>query len=244
MESIKTLKKYNQLSLIVLFLLGGFATYSQISPEVYAHRTNNNGKEITHQLKLTKDYLLYTIYESNPVNFIKTIGGFYKINTQKIKVVLEFNSNYKTDSLKIWSAPITKENNNLILELSDKKVFKPEPKPTQDLDGVWLFATRGPNNGQDRRGEENSRKTLKFLSNGTFQWIAYDTNSFEFSGTGGGSYSANKGVYTEYIEFFSRDSSRVGATLEFNYELMGNDWHHTGKNSKGEPMYEIWARRQ
>lgn len=112
------------------------------------------------------------------------------------------------------------------------------------MDGTWLFATRGPDEGQERRGEKSSRKTLKFLKDGTFQWIAYDTDSFRFSGTGGGSYKANDGSYTEQIEFFSRDSSRVGATLEFNYELKETDWHHTGENSKGEPMYEIWAKRQ
>jgi hypothetical protein len=50
-------------------------------------------------------------------------------------------------------------------------------------------------------------------------------------------------VYTETIEYFSRDNSRVGAHLEFQYEVKGTDWHHTGLNSKGEPLYEIWARR-
>tara|TARA_R110000764_G_scaffold4148_5_gene17288 strand:+ start:589 stop:834 length:246 start_codon:yes stop_codon:yes gene_type:complete len=77
----------------------------------------------------------------------------------------------------------------------------------------------------------------------TFQWIAYDTESFKFSGTGGGSYSSLNEIYKEQIEFFSKDNSRVGAELEFNYKLKGNDWHHTGKNSKGEPMYEIWSKR-
>ena len=103
----------------------------------------------------------------------------------------------------------------------------------------------------DREGEcdatrmpiEKPRKTLKFLLDGRFQWIAYNTDSFEFHGTGGGAYTSENGIYTENIGYFSRDNTRVGATLEFNYELKGNDWHHTGKNSKGEPMYEIWAKR-
>ena len=66
----------------------------------------------------------------------------------------------------------------------------------------------------------------------------------QFKGTGGGNYTSKDGVYTENIEYFSRDNSRVGASLEFNYEVKENDWHHTGNNSKGEPMYEIWARRK
>ncbi len=87
-------------------------------------------------------------------------------------------------------------------------------------------------------------KPLKFLKDGRFQWIAYDTDGMQFKGTGGGSYTSKDGVYTENIEYFSRDNSRVGASLQFKYEIKGDDWHHTGNNSKGEPMYEIWARRK
>ena len=39
------------------------------------------------------------------------------------------------------------------------------------------------------------------------------------------------------------DDSRVGAKLVFAYGIKEGYWHHTGKNSKGEPMYEIWAKR-
>jgi hypothetical protein len=66
----------------------------------------------------------------------------------------------------------------------------------------------------------------------------------KFSGTGGGRYTAKDGAYFETILYFSRDNSRVGAVLDFSYELKENDWHHRGKNSRGEPMYEIWARRE
>jgi hypothetical protein len=106
-----------------------------------------------------------------------------------------------------------------------------------------MFATRGPDTGQERRGDSQPRKTLKFLSEGYFQWIAYNVETMSFSGTGGGRYAADQGVYTEVIEFFSRDDSRVGAELSFEFERKGADWHHKGNNSKGEPMYEIWSVR-
>ena len=85
---------------------------------------------------------------------------------------------------------------------------------------------------------------MKILSGTRFQWIAYNTETMEFSGTGGGRYAADNGTYTEMIQFFSRDDSRVGAELSFQFERQGNDWHHTDSNSRGEPMYEIWAIRQ
>lgn len=57
----------------------------------------------------------------------------------------------------------------------------------------------------------------------------------------GGTYSAVKGIYTENITFFSRDNSRVGAELSFEFAVKNGDWHHSGKSSKGDPIYEIWS---
>ena len=48
------------------------------------------------------------------------------------------------------------------------------------------------------------------------------------------------GKYTEHIEFFSRDSSRVGASLGFDGKIENGAWHHSGLSSRGEPIYEIW----
>ena len=84
---------------------------------------------------------------------------------------------------------------------------------------------------------------MKILSGTRFQWIAYNVETKQFMGTGGGTYTTVDGKYTENIEFFSRDDNRVGASLEFNYKLKEGKWHHSGKSSKGDPMYEVWSRR-
>jgi hypothetical protein len=85
---------------------------------------------------------------------------------------------------------------------------------------------------------------MKMLIDGHFQWIAFNRETFEFSGTGGGKYIADPtGTYIEQIEFFSRNPARVGAKLPFKYQLKGNDWFHKGSSSSGEPMHEIWTRR-
>ena len=236
-------RKYGKGILVFLLFLVGLSAYSQVVPGVYLHEIVQKGTKTVHQLKLGQDYLIYTVYEEHPAKFFKSIGGFYHMDQDTIRVDLEFNSNYEIDSLKTWAAPLRTENKNLVLTLDSNKVFKKEPHLMQPLDATWLFATRGPDTGQERRGAENSRKTLKFLKDGTFQWIAYDTDSMKFSGSGGGSYTSLNGVYTEHIAFFSRDNARVGASLEFRYEVKGEDWHHTGSNSKGEPLYEIWTKR-
>ncbi|WP_339841400.1 hypothetical protein [uncultured Maribacter sp.] len=244
------IKKYSLTRHSIIILLSFFfhlMANGQISSGVYADTLINNGSKRVHQVKINDNYFIYTVYETEPANFIKTLGGFTQIEkTDSIDlmvVLLEFNSDYEKDSISKLSIPVKMIGEKLHMSWFQELTPKPTKSHSQDLDGEWLFATRGPDTGQDRRGEESSRKTLKFLRDGTFQWIAYDTESFRFSGTGGGNYSTNDGIYKEEILFFSKDNSRVGAQLEFNYELQGDDWHHTGKNSKGEPMYEIWSKR-
>ena len=232
--------------IVICFILGSTALVcAQIEPGVYISDSNN----IRHELKIDDDYMVYSEYQQSPPKFIRTLGGFSREEEaagKRLVVLLEFNSDYEKDSLRMLSIPMEIDGKNLILDWKSKMTFTPLPIPKklQDLHGAWLFATRGPDEGQERRGEENPRKTLKFLQDGRFQWIAYNTDTFEFFGTGGGSFSSEDGKYVENIEFFSRDDSRVGATLEFDYELKDGDWHHTGKNSKGEPLYEIWALRK
>ena len=247
MRTFENIKSLRHTVLIVLFISGSFMVNGQVIEGIYMDTSSYNGSKRIHQVKINDGYFIYNEYENNPPNFIRTLGGFTKIkktdHATLLIVSLEFNSNYEQDSIKQLSLPVKMVGEKLQLNWFEDVTLEPIETHIQDLDGAWLFATRGPDTGQERRGEESSRKTLKFLKDGTFQWIAYDTESFKFSGTGGGRYTAQNGKYTETIEFFSRDADRVGAVLEFNYDIEGSDWHHTGKNSKGEPMYEIWARR-
>ena len=236
MKSLPILKTI----LFSIVLLTSAPIFAQISTGIYIADL----EDVRHELKMTDDYMIHTIYVKDPARFIKTEGGFYESDGAEIHVKLEFNSNYDADSVSSLHIPFAIEGSQLILGTSPRLVFTLLDPVAQELDSQWLFATRGPDKGQERRGEANTRKTLKFLKDGRFQWIAYDTDGMQFKGTGGGSYTSKDGVYTENIEYFSRDNSRVGASLQFKYEIKGDDWHHTGNNSKGEPMYEVWARRK
>ncbi len=214
-------------------------SHAQITPGVYF----SSNDDVNYELKLTDNYLVLNTYESEPARFLQSIGGYYQLEDDEIKVDLEFNSEYEKDSIRHVDIPYQYEGGILIFRMEPELVFNKMDDKDQELDGAWLFATRGPDEGQDRRGDMNPRKTLKILMDGRFQWIAYNVDDMRFFGTGGGGYVSEDGEYVESIEFFSRDDSRVGAQLPFNYEIKGDDWHHTGLNSKGEPMYEIWSRR-
>ncbi len=72
---------------------------------------------------------------------------------------------------------------------------------------------------------------MKLLSGTRFQWIAYNIETKMFMGTGGGTYTTIDGKYTENIEFFSRDNSKAGLSLEFNYLIEDDEWNHSGFSS-------------
>ena len=199
--------------------------------QVYNFSSLSNGKNITHKIMLDENYFVETQYLTKTAEFILTRGGYYnKTKSNIIKVNLEFNSNFLKDSLKLFQ-----------IEKKDSWI-KSFGKPI-DLNGKWLMAGRITDEGEKRRDISKPRKTMKFLKNGNFQWIAFNTETFQFFGSGGGTYSAKNGIYTENIQFFSRNNNSVGKILPFNYSLKGVDWHHSGKSSKGDPIYEIWTKR-
>lgn len=85
---------------------------------------------------------------------------------------------------------------------------------------------------------------MKILSGTRFQWIACNVETKEFFGTGGGNYTTLNGKYTENIEFFSRDSTRVGMSLTFDFSLENGEWRHKGLSSKGDPIDEVWTPQE
>jgi len=207
-----------------------FLVLINLHAQVYSYETKQNGKTVTHRILMDDSYLVETQYVAQPPEFILTRGGFYTQTEKDILVDFEFNSNFEKDGLKQ-------------MKLHSSKKWKLLSTPPQELKGKWLMAGRMTDQGERRRDTSGPRKTMKFLLDGFFQWIAFNTDTFQFFGTGGGYYTTEAGNYTEHIEYFSRDNSRVGARLPFQYELKGSDWHHQGFSSKGDPMHEIWSKR-
>lgn len=240
--SMRTLVPKTIFPFLVL-LFSALTAIAQPDRGVYLAKEIRDSGIRHHLLKISSDYLIHSIYDADPAHFIRTRGGYFRMDEDDIKITLEFDSEKTTEAERELTWNYGFSDGYLILNGNTALPYTQEPEFEQPIDGQWLFATRGPDTGQERRGDENPRKTLKFLMDGYFQWIAYNTETFEFFGSGGGRYAAENGNYTEVIEFFSRDNTRVGAELGFEFERKGNDWHHSGLNSKGEPLYEIWTLR-
>lgn len=188
------------------------------------------------------DYFAYGTREVGNNNFINAAGGEFVLEGSEYSETRDFDTEdpnivgkeQKYD-LK-WDG----EDRVVISNEASKEVWQRISNKEDDLTGNWVIT------GRERDGEmqtmtPGNRRTVKILGGGRFQWIAFNSASKEFSGTGGGTYTAEDGKYTENIEFFSRDNRRVGASLDFDYEVKDGKWHHRGESSKGEPIYEIWS---
>ena len=217
--------KMKKIILNLTIIIFTVTTYSQSN--VYSYSENG----IINRIIIDNNYLVMTSYKDDSNKFIKTIGGFYNKQGNRFNMSLEFNSNFKNDS-------ISK------IEIEKKANWKKISLKKNDLQGKWLMVGRVRNGNEQRRNLDRPRKTMKFLINGYFQWIAFNTETFQFSGSGGGKYITKDGKYIESIEYFSRDDSKVGLNLEFDYELINKEWNHKGFSSKGDPLHEIWVVRK
>lgn len=202
------------------------------------HYSGENGEE--GQLIFTEKHFALTLYKGN--QFLYTKGGKWKIAIDHKSILLEWEFNTEETGFVGKSDTYPLEVNKDYLTINDKQWVRTDDTTPGKLKGAWLII------GRKRNGEMNTmtpgaRKTMKILSGKYFQWIACNSETGEFFGTGGGNYSTENGIYTEKINFFSKDSSRVGATLAFDFDIKEGNWHHSGKSSKGDPIYEIWTER-
>ncbi len=185
------------------------------------------------------------LYDHTGKKFIATWGGSWEHSKGILTETQEFN----TADPSLVGAKVVRDctigKNTLKLTSGDKRqafTHTDDGTPGQ-LSGAWLITGR-MNDGKASKITPGARRTMKILSGTRFQWIAYNTETKEFFGTGGGTYTTVDGAYTETLEFFSRDNSRVGTSLNFQFRIEDGRWRHSGLSSKGEPIDEYWSKRE
>lgn len=189
----------------------------------------------------TENYLTYTMYDSDAQTFTQSWGGTYKLVDDGALVNVEFSS---ANAAEVGTGKTIKMRiiGNESLKISTLNFRKTDNANETPLAAAWQISQRATPTGEMQPMKPGARKTLKVLTGSRFQWIAMNTETGEFSGTGGGTYTLENGIYTEKIEFFSRDGTRVGASLSFNAEVDEKDWQHSGKSSKGQTIKEVWSK--
>ncbi len=194
-------------------------------------------------LTFTDNYVMHTAYE--PDRFISTSGGTWQLAGNNLIEIVEFNAADSTRVGSIDRMGVSLTNKKLtVATRSGKMIFDRinQFSSPEQLAGLWRITSRANDAGQLTPMQRGPRKTLKLLTGTRFQWVAINPQTKQFSGTGGGTYTLKDGKYTETIEFFSRDNSRVGKSLTFGAEVGPREWHHTGQSSTGGPVNEIWTR--
>ena len=242
---MNTMKLFFNLLLVSVFF-NPITLSGQWVNGVYEKTEKNDTSTQTLRLLIKDSYFILTTFNYAPASFNNTLGGILATEGKNFTVNLEFNSAIAEDSLKTLKGTFQLNGNRcmVIFDNGIKLDLEKITKEDQNFEGAFLMAGRVTDQGESRRRIDVPRITMKMLLDGHFQWIAFNRETFEFSGTGGGKYIAdNTGAYIEQIEFFSRNSSRVGAKLPFKYNIKGNDWFHQGNSSIGEPMHEIWTIR-
>lgn len=245
----------NRFSLLALLLISGmaFTAFEPLpdvdgrdrfiqQPDSSGYFTSKTSDGSILSILITDHYFSLTSFHPDNRRFNYTWGGPFKMDGQAMRIFVEFNT-WQEQQIAVgnevaatvdWTREGINFNGNL---------FHRSHEINGDLTGCWRITAR-QQNGKMSEMTRGPRKTLKLMAGSHFQWVAINTETGEFFGTGGGKYSFEKGQYTETIEFFSRDSSRVGARLSFEGRVEGNQWHHSGKSSKGDPIYEIWTRER
>ena len=205
--------------------------------------TSENGQELKSIVIFSENYQTISTYELSSGKFISSNGGSWNLKANLMSETVEFDTeNNERVGDKIEFEIKLKENELSIVD-SDMIFKRIDSGKPGKLQGAWLMSGRVRDGKKQLRDVNRPRKTMKILSGTRFQWIAYNTETKQFMGTGGGTYTTINGEYKESIDFFSRDDSKVGIELKFDYNIIDNEWNHQGFSSKGDPLHEIWIKR-
>jgi len=232
----------------VMLLIAGQSFYSSKS---FSNKQTNlagawNAKNgtVDHILIFQDGYFSYSIYDKANKKFIRTWGGTFSESGGQLHANIEFDTEAKDNVGGHRHYAVSVNGNTLQFDAGlGINSWTKTDDGNSNLAGNWRITGR-MREGSIQPIEKSARKTLKILSSTRFQWMAINTESKEFFGTGGGTYTFKDGKYTESIEFFSRDSTRVGASLSFDGSVANNVWTHKGLSSRGDPIHEEWSREK
>jgi hypothetical protein len=200
-------------------------------------------KESEHSLLFVDGYFTQTVYNISNKKFSSTRGGSYSLKDKKLSVHYEWDTENPDNIGNTVDYHFTLKDGVLQVAINNQEAtYKRTDKADTPLSGVWRITERLQDGALVPIHQSGTRKTIKILSATRFQWAAIDPATKLFAGTGGGRYTFENGKYTEHIEFFSRDSSRVGAELSFDGKLVNGKWHHSGLSSQGDKIYEVWSK--
>jgi hypothetical protein len=226
--------------IILLSLLLSTGSFNKGQPSITGawHEQQEDEEAV---IIFTHDYLV--VAEFNQINTAFTYGGGGNFSEKKpgqLIVEIDFSSRKKESDLigtkgaLIYS--ISGEKMTITMNDSTKRLVTRVDDGSGELAGTWRMSA-GMNNGRMEPVPNGPVKTIKVLSGKRFQWVSYNEETNEFIGSGGGTYTYNAGKYTEHIEFYAKDSYKIGTSMAFDATINQNVW-----TNKGSTSQEEWIR--
>ncbi|WP_332912974.1 lipocalin family protein [Algoriphagus boritolerans] len=181
------MKKY--LLLLFLFLTGWVSGQSL---EGSWKLVSQNGNAVSDQeyIKIYQDdYFAFGVKNVADNAFIGAGGGPFKFENGKYSETLDF---FTLNPLQVGTTTpfkIELDGSKLILSANTNngmlvEIWEKISDARDDLTGNWVITGR-KRDDQVSRSTPGARRTVKILSGGRFQWIAFNSETREFSGTGG-----------------------------------------------------------
>lgn len=220
---------------MIILLTFFFANAAVGAEEPLAGAWESTSGQVKTVILIEDQYISITDY--TPTAFVNARGGVVHLKGNLLEIRQEFNTAKK--ELITEKLPVSIQENTMTI---GGVTFQRIDDGQAPLAGTWHITGRVQDGAMHQIHQTGTRKTLKMLTGTRFQWFAIDPDGNKFLGSGGGNYTFTNGTYTENIEFFSRDSTRVGAALSFDGKVEDGKWHHSGLSSKGQPINEVWER--
>ena len=240
--------KKNQIKLVLISLILLLTSTDSISQNPIGawerYFNDERGDSIRSVAIFSEKFQSIAMFKVKSGEFIYSYGGTWELDSNMMTQLVEFDTDSSERVGNVITFEVTITNDKLSIPESDWHFSRIDDGNPGDLNGAWLMSGRYRNGEKQIRNTNRPRKTMKILSGTRFQWIAFDSKKKEFKGTAGGTYTTIDGKYSEKIEFFSRDNSKVGMNLEFDFNIDKGNWIHKGKTSKGDPLHEIWEKRK
>jgi hypothetical protein len=237
----------NYLTLIFAIILS-FNTNAQILNGAW-RLVEVNDQPVEHEtIKLySNSYFTYSEYDKDTGKFISARGGLYFLNNLNYKEQLDIDSRDPLYSGTTVEYEVSLSGREMIItNLStgeQEKWQKFDDADNYKMAFCWRIHKKKDEGDKDWRIiEYRPRKTLKMMTNSRYQVLALNSKTGQFVGSSGGTWSSEGDSYVEHVEFFSKDQTNVGRSLEFQRAFEDGLWLHTGKTTKDGLMMEMWHR--
>ncbi len=233
--------------LLLLLLAACLPAATPPAPTTTGNAAGLNGawrsaSDVNRMLLVADGYFVQSKFDASRREFEGTFGGPFTLMSGRVRGKIEFDSVDPSEVGSDFSRPLAHEGDRLVIgEGGDQETWTRLDSGKSAVAGTWHLTSRVAD-GKMSDVPASPRRMLKVVSGNRYQWITFERATGSVAGTGGGTYTYQDGNYTEIIEFFSGDAARVGVKLPFTAELKDEKWHHRGKSSAGDTLYQIWSR--